>query len=648
MLRDTDAVARRRPRWWWGLVLALALGAAAVALVRLAGPPIYDGNGYFNIRFAEWIREHGISRSFPWFPETIHRTTYANYNLLYHLFLIPFTFGDLLTGARIAGIVGGALAVAAFSVALRMLRAPVPLLWTVLVLAIAPDLLYRLTFTRALVLGLALTWLAVAAILTGRERLAAILGFFFPYVHVSWHLLPVVALGHDVLRTPPATEKGWRRFRTTLWTCAGVVAGLVINPFFPNNLKFWAIANFGVLGAEWSHLDDALYASEMAPVRSDLFLHENLGAFAITAFCALMLTWVRRATDEARTLLVLTFGFFGLSLMSHRFAELWAPFSVLLLAVLVRDALEDAAWKPPRWGVAVLSVAVAVLLALTLRIDRAAAASEEVVDYAAASRWMEKNVPPGETLFHPGYDEFDALFFHDPRRRFLFGIDPGFFLAASKERYALWSELVHGEVADAWEPIRHTFRCRWVFLPRRYVSLRRLIDRDPRFVQRYRDRDCGIYTVADDPGFRGDWTVRGWFPDPGRTWMQTPPQPGRKTVTLRGVSGFLDLRRALGIPPGLRDVCALAETDLSASPEAALVLEVATDDEVRLEWDAGSIVQRSPYRDPPKPIDLSHLAEVPSEREGITAKGIALSPSTSLRISVCQVGSDLGFVLLPR
>src|SRR5262245_971932 len=164
MLQDTDAVPRRRPGWWWGLVLALALGATAVALVRLAGPPIYDGNGYFNIRFAEWIREHGISRTFPWFQETIHRTTYANFNLLYHLFLIPFTFGDLLTGARIAGIVGGALAVGAFWIALRMLRTPAPLLWTALVLAAAPEFLYRLTFTRAFVLGLALTWLALAAI----------------------------------------------------------------------------------------------------------------------------------------------------------------------------------------------------------------------------------------------------------------------------------------------------------------------------------------------------------------------------------------------------------------------------------------------------------------------------------------------------
>jgi hypothetical protein len=75
---------------------------------------------------------------------------------------------------------------------------------------------------------------------------------------------------------------------------------------------------------------------------------------------------------------------------------------------------------------------------------------------------------------------------------------------------------------------------------------------------------------------------------------------------------------------------------------------VATDDEVRLEWEAGYIVLRSPYRDPPAPLDLANLSASTQWTEGITARGTAVGASTALRISVCQVGSDLGFVLLPR
>jgi hypothetical protein len=647
----------RRLATWWGLAAAVAIGGAAVALVRLAGPPIYCGNGYFNIRFAEILRHEGILRSFPWFQEAIHRDTYANFNLLYHFFLVPFTFGDLLTGARLAGIVGGALAVGAFWGALRLLRAPAPLLWTVLLLGAAPELLYRLTFTRALVLGLALSWLATASILTGRAKTAAILGFLFPYVHVSFHLLPAMALAHDVLRTPAAEDRGWRRFRVSAWTCTGVVLGLVLNPFFPHNLRFWAIANFGVLGAEWAHLDDALYASEMAPMRSDHFLLANLGAFAATALAVLLLTWLRKASDQARTLLVVTFGFFALSLQSHRFAEQWAPFAVLLLAIVVRDGREQGLWTNPRrirLAAGAALVLGLVLLVFSVQVDRAAAASEEVVDYAAASAWMAENVPPGDTLFHPGYDEFDVLFFHDPRRRFLFGIDPGFFLAANRDRYALWSRVVHGAMADAWQPIRRTFGCRWVFLPSRYVSLRALLDRDPRFVPRYRDRDCGIYELEDDRGHAGDWTVRGWFPDPGRKFMDAPPPATGKRVVLRDVSGFVDLRRALSIPPAVHDVCAVAETSITAAPGSALQLEVATDDEVRLMWDGGPIVERSPYRNPPPgtpggpPLDLSSLSGAPRGPDSVVVRGVATAPRTRLQVAACQVGADFGFVVRRR
>jgi hypothetical protein len=642
-------MSRRPGAGWWGVVPALAIGGAAVAAVRLAGPAIYCGNGYFNIRFAEVLRHQGISRTFPWFQEAIHRDTYANFNLLYHLFLIPFTYGDLLKGAQLAGIVGGALAVGAFWVTLKMLRVPFPLLWTVLLLGAAPDLLYRLTYTRALVLGLGLTWLATGAVLTGRRYLAAIFGFLFPYLHVSWHLLPAMAVAHDLLRTTAPEETGWRRLRTTGWTCLGVALGLLVNPFFPNNLRFWAVANFGVLAAQWSRLDPPLYASEMAPLRSDQFLQANLGAFAVTALAALLLTWVRKVSGEARTLLVLALGFLALSLQSHRFAEQWAPFAVLLLAVLVRDAVAEGSWpraisRKLAAGAALL--AAVGLLGLAVREDRAAAATENVVDYAAASAWMEAHVPQGDTLFHPGYDEFDVLFFHDPRRRFLFGIDPGFFLAADRERYALWSRLVHGEMPDAWEAIRRTFRCRWVFLPARYVSLRRLLDRDPRFVPRYRDPDCGIYEVADDRGFVGNWRLFGPYPDAGRRWIDDPPDSEGQAVDLHAVSGYLDLRQLLAVPPGVRDVCAVAETRLESPMGTPLEVEMTTDDAVRLTWSAGRGVVRTPYLEPP--FDLGKLGPGPPGPEGITARGTAVATQTPVRIAICQVGSDFGFVLLLR
>ena len=110
----------------------LAIAGLALAWIRFAGPPIYCGDGYFHIRVAEVLRHEGLAQSLPTFQEALPRD---DLNLLYHLLLIPFTFGDLLRGAQLAGIAGGMLAAAAFWGALRALRTPQPLAFTVLLLA---------------------------------------------------------------------------------------------------------------------------------------------------------------------------------------------------------------------------------------------------------------------------------------------------------------------------------------------------------------------------------------------------------------------------------------------------------------------------------------------------------------------------------
>jgi hypothetical protein len=630
-------MARPGLRGWGELAAALGIAGLAVALVRFAGPPIYCGDGFFHIRVADVIRHEGLAQSLPAFQEALPRD---DLNLLYHLLLIPFTFGDLLRGAQWAGIAGGALAAAAFWGALRMLRAPQPLAFTVLLLAACPDLLYRMTFTRPLVLALALAWLGTATVLAGRARLAGGLAFLWAHTHISFHVLPAIALLHDVLREAPE-DSGWRRFRTTLWTLGGVVAGVIVSPYFPSNLRFWVTANFGVLDFAWSRLDVARFATEMGAVRTDEFLVAHLGAFAATAVALLLLVWGRRVSDQARTLLLVTLGFFALSLLSQRFAEHWAPFSFMLLAVAVRDTGALGGWS--RW---LLLPAGLCLLVFTVRLDREAAAAEQVEDYAAASSWMSEHVPLTATLFHPAFDEFAPLYFHEPKRRFLTGMDPTFFMAANRERFDLWGQVVRGQVRDAWEPIRHTFDSRWVFLPRRFVSLRRLLERDPRFVERYRDREAAIYEAADDPGYVGDWTVRGWVEDPTRTWLAGSDGPvASQERELQGISGFLDLRRALGIPWGKRDVCAIAETQVPSTPGAPLTLELFTDDEVRLTWDAGEPLERSPYRDPPAPLNLADLGRVRDGIQVLRAEGTARGPQTAVRIATCQVGDEFGFVV---
>ena len=78
------------------LVLLVGLACATVlAWVQAPAPGLYGYDGPFHIRYSAWLREHGISRTFPWWQETFLRDHWADKDFLYHVLLIPFTFGDL-------------------------------------------------------------------------------------------------------------------------------------------------------------------------------------------------------------------------------------------------------------------------------------------------------------------------------------------------------------------------------------------------------------------------------------------------------------------------------------------------------------------------------------------------------------------------
>ena len=474
------------------------LTALVVASIRWAGPPIYDADGWFHVKYAEVLRHDGISRSFPWFQETFLKDRFADLNLLYHLFLIPFTTIDPLTGARLSAVLLAAATMTAFWATARALRAPWPALWAAGLLALAPEMTYRLTFTRPIVGAIGLAVAGTGAILLRRGRLACALAFVYAHWHCSYHLLPCVAVLHDVVAP---SEAGRGRFRTTLWTAGGALAGTLLSPYFPNNLRVWWVANIEVLRASWSMGDALRIGTELLPLPPLELLLRNFGVFVVYAGAALAIGYRRKASDASRTLLPVATGFLGLAFLSQRFIEMAAPFTLLLAAVAVRDVLEDHPLEHAarRRVLALASIFTAAILWRTWASDRAAARDEDPPQYLEASAWMKENVPPGETIFHMGWDEFPELFYADGTHHYLVGNDPTFMWVTDRERTLLWTRIAHGQGDDLYGAIRNTFGCRWVFLPARYVSFSRRIEGDPRFRVVWGNLFTSVVHLEDPP-----------------------------------------------------------------------------------------------------------------------------------------------------
>ncbi len=642
-----------------GGAAVVAITAALAALIRFAGPAIYDGDGWFHVRYATILRDHGISRSFPWWQESFLATRFTDFNLLYHLLLIPFTLGNELLGAQIAAVVLAAAAMGAFWWAIRSLDVPHAWLWPFALLAAAPDFTYRLTYTRPLVLAFALTFLGTSAILRGRGKAAFVLTLLYAHTHCSFHVLPCLAILHDTQRKLPPGSGVRARYRTTGWTLAGAVAGSVLTPYFPNNLAFWWTANVGVLRASWGMGKLLRVGTEMLPVPSNELLSANLGVFILFGLALYGLTLGNRSSAEARTLLVTAFGFFGLSFLSQRFAELWAPFTVLLAGVVLRDRLADfedpwARLRRPAWRYGVVACATLVVALALWRgtaADVDAARAEDPPRWREAGRWMKANIPEGETIFHLGWDEFPELFYEDTIHRFLIGQDATFFYATDPGRCRRWADLALGRSDDVWRDLRETFRCRWAFIPRRYVSFLKLAALDPRFEVAWEDANALVIRAGDPGDGRPvvEWDVADFVPDPLWRGFDGPLGAGPGNAGAPGrLSGrpFVDLARGANVPPEMRDVCAVASSTIDAASARDGVLGITTDDEVKLYVNGGLGYAHSPYRTPPPPFDLADLGKPhPLGPKEARVPVRLVAGRNALLVEDCRVGDDFGFVL---
>jgi hypothetical protein len=615
--------------------LVAAVTAALTALTRFTGPPIYCGDGWFHVRYAAILRSDGIARTFPWFQESFLSTRFTDFNLLYHLLLIPFIAGDELAGARVASVVFATFAMGAFWWCLRSLGVPWPAFWPLLLLAIAPEFAYRLTYTRPLVLAMALTFLGMSAILRGKGKLAFVLTFLYAHTHCSFHLLPCLALLRKVSGTSSSEDKVPDTFLPSL---GGAIAGSILTPYFPNNLAFWWTANVGVLRASWQAGDLLRVGTEMLPMPTNELLFAHLGVFVLSGLALYALTQVERVSADARTLLVTAGGFFVLTLLSQRFAELWAPFTVMLAGVVARDLrITERVTGVRRIVVAGFAVVVLVVgLRHTSRDNRASATTEDPPLWRDAARWMRANVPAGETIFHLGWDEFPELFFEDPTHRYLIGQDATFFWATNPARCRLWGELARGRVDDAWSPVRETFRARWAFVPLRYRSFLRLARRDPRFVEAWSDANAVVFRVDDDGATVAGWEISGWW-----TVADAPRPP----IVACSMAGFVDLARGSRLPAGVLDACAAASTTIVEPAGGPAQLGVTTDDEITIRLNGAAVYERSPHR----PTRLSEILGGVRPGTAEVEKFVTLQAGENrLEVTSCRTGEDFGFILRVR
>ncbi len=129
--------------------------------------------------------------------------------------------------------------------------------------------------------------------------------------------------------------------------------------------------------------------------------------------------------------------------------------------------------------------------------------------YRAGMEWITKNVPKGELVYNADWDDFPKLFFYDPTRPFVAGLDPTYLLDRNKELMEHYERIGTGKEEDPGPIIREKFclgegdarRCaRYVFMDHEHEAFFNNALDSGWFEVAYEDDDCSILRIRDEKG----------------------------------------------------------------------------------------------------------------------------------------------------
>jgi hypothetical protein len=491
-----------------GLAMVSAF-ALFMGLVQFSTPDMPDNDGFYHIKMAYLMRTEGLKPDFIWLPLTIlNPREFYNHHFLFHVLLIPFTFGNLVLGAKWAAVIFSSLA---FLVVWRLLdhqRIPYAPLWGLGLLAVSEAFIYRMSITRAQSLSLALLALAFHWLLAGKHIRLLFLGFIYVWFYNAFPLLLGVAGAYSL-----ATWLVEQRLdlRPLLYSAAGVAAGLIINPYFPYDILFI----FQHILPKLVETTAVSVGNEWFPYTTGQLLSNSPLALLAFTSAALALGLAGRRMEVRTAAGLFLACLFGLMVFqSRRFIEYFPAFGLIFAAfawtsvLAARHNPESARMHRMQFPLAdwlrtnmAAVVMIAILVPGVWMTFQGSKSSLQGIKpfqlYAGASAWLEANTPAGERVFQTDWDDFPRLFFYNTHNTYLVGLDPTYMQFYDADLYAVWVDITRGRIENPSKSILENFGARFVLSDLLHNGFLNQAERDPRLVEVYRDAEAVVFQITD-------------------------------------------------------------------------------------------------------------------------------------------------------
>jgi hypothetical protein len=480
-------------------MLVFILFFVGLLIIQFQTPDIAGNDGYYHVKLAEALWEQKLAFTFDWLPLTILDTvSFVDHHFLFHLLLMPFLAFGLLSGAKIAAAFFAAAAFTACYALLRTQQVNKAFLWSFALFSVSHAFMYRMQMPRAQSLSLAILLTAVNVLLQGRYRWMAPLSFAYVWLFNGYPLILTVGLLYALSML--LVEKRVI-YQPLLYSALGLIAGIVVNPFFPNNVQF-----------SIQHILPKVFNPIAVEVGDEWYpyttgqLIENSG-LALLLLTAGVIAWALTQRQERQEAKLFAFGLVILTgfmlFRSRRFIEYFPAFALVFSALTLDAPLKaflssDASEKlKSAMRILLLSGLAATALTSSIRGVQALQASKPAALYQGASTWLVENTPADAVVFHSDWDDFPRLFFYNDHNRYITGLDPTYLSLADREKADLWEAITAGRVHEPAYGISAVFGAQYALVGTEQDAMIQRCFEDPGLALVYQDDDALIFVVIN-------------------------------------------------------------------------------------------------------------------------------------------------------
>jgi hypothetical protein len=645
----------------------LLLEIALVALIswiylhrlQFQSPYLLEPDGYYHIKAAWLYRTHGIPQNFPWASFSTWKDHFFDKDFGFHVLLMPFTYGDLMLGGKLAAVTFGAALLTSFYAVLRLRDVRWPWLWTVLLISGGGLFIWRINVDRPQILSITLSLWAVYFLLRGSWLRLGLLSVVYALSYTAPHVVVVYALlggaASFVLR------QRWD-LRLVVAPLMGILVGSLLHPHFPENFAAWRIQLGGVLSSAWGAGPTLPLGGEVFPTNTRRFLIDLIAIIASGVLAVLALPRLGdRFQRNHLTLLFIALGYFAIACFSQRFVEYLAPFSLLCSAEIISDAWPALhaetrragtfALPPSRSLQIALAIAGSALVVFFVALSHIANLKKyrgiHESAYRAPAEWLSQHTKLDEQVFTCDWDDAPELLFYNHHNRYLVILDPYYMYAWNKDIYDTWDSMRMGRSSDPVKMIRDTFGARFGYCTSDFADLRLQLSSDPRARIVSSTQNGYVFELLDGvpepPKHRFQVSApHDYDPDTDVTAQLLDRTHGIQWTDQHIEVGPLALTDLPSSPAGTKGACIDLRTELTLSEKPTL-LQVRGSGNVAV-WVDGQLAYQRVGNAPMRPINTVFAAAArreratspaPKDRAEIVARLCqAISPGTKWRFSL--------------